>query len=772
MDYKKEYNERKAAVIELLRGCINFYTGLEKAEQVSTLEDLESNVKNGRFSIVVVGQFSAGKSTFLNSLMGEKYLPSFTTETTATVNFLRSVNESPTGQPLIRVNYKGRDKEECDDVTLENIEKFVSTRGDNVAQKIESVEVFLDSPYLNDGVSLVDSPGLNGVLEGHEQITNDQIDRSHAAIFMFNAKQPGSKTDYEKLNHLLKRCNSVLIVLNQKDLIKESEQTMEEVVDTLKKNYSKWFDTKDLPEIFPISAYQALVARSARSLDYNGKDNFSESERKQLLDSSEIEKFEDRLTRYLTQGEKARKELLSPMEKVRTFLRETEASLSERIEELTNTTDADEVRLQISQLKDELDSVNTQLEKKKSGVRLKVGEILRDAERTIKVKASDEKYKCINEINGAEDLEDLENNTRIYINRIYSRYAFIWDEVSEEADRRFHELIETEYSEYALSIVERLQQQEKDNGFEIKKKKTMDQGYFDMDLDIDDWLTKRAAIQQEINQSEERLSDLQIKELQANKAQRRLEKLEQSRERLREEKFAETQLLGARPSVETYTVTEKREIGGVRGLIKAVWDGDPYKHVTKTEKDFSARKEYDLCKKEIDARYNSKAEDLEREIRRLESIDASAAALDAKREENRKQRLLQEIEELKAEHQAKMAKEQRRKQRAAEAYVESLIEDIEKENLSQLYQALRNSKTAMTNAALDVLKLELTEVINRKKEDIELRERQLSASQEERNQIIEQLSAQRQELTPLMNEADSCFELINGTQVDTIQRKQ
>lgn len=400
-----------------------------------------------------------------------------------------------------------------------------------------------------------------------------------------------------------------------------------------------------------------------------------------------------------------------------------------------------------------------------------MGEILRDAERTIKVKASDEKYKCINEINGAEDLEDLEHNTRIYINRIYSRYAFIWDEVSEEADRRFHELIETEYSEYALSIVERLQQQEKDNGFEIKKK-TMDQGYFDMDLDIDDWLTKRAAIQQEINQSEERLSDLQIKEIQANKAQKKREKLEQSRERLREEKFAETQLLGARPDVVTYTTPETQKRGGLLGLLQWAFTGDRDKSVTKTKRDFSDREYYDQCRKEIDARFNSKAEDLEREIRRLESIDASAAALDAKREENRKQRLLQEIEELKAEHQAKMAKEQRRKQRAAEAYVESLIEDIEKENLSQLYQALRNSKTAMTNAALDVLKLELTEVINRKKEDIELRERQLSASQEERNQIIEQLSAQRQELTPLMNEADSCFELINGTQVDTIKRKQ
>ena len=50
------------------------------------------------FSIVTVGEFSAGKSTFLNALMHKAVLPSFSTETTATVNFLRHKDMAEPGQ--------------------------------------------------------------------------------------------------------------------------------------------------------------------------------------------------------------------------------------------------------------------------------------------------------------------------------------------------------------------------------------------------------------------------------------------------------------------------------------------------------------------------------------------------------------------------------------------------------------------------------------------------------------------------------------------------
>ena len=102
MDYKSLYFERKKHVLELLGETMNFYITQNNADKSSALNDLMQSVEKGTFSIVVVGQFSSGKSTFLNALMGEKYLPSFTTETTATINFLRSVKESPTQKPLIK----------------------------------------------------------------------------------------------------------------------------------------------------------------------------------------------------------------------------------------------------------------------------------------------------------------------------------------------------------------------------------------------------------------------------------------------------------------------------------------------------------------------------------------------------------------------------------------------------------------------------------------------------------------------------------------------
>lgn len=54
---------------------------------METVKQLTADVENDEFTIVLVGEFSSGKSTFLNALMGEKILPSFSNETTATVNF-------------------------------------------------------------------------------------------------------------------------------------------------------------------------------------------------------------------------------------------------------------------------------------------------------------------------------------------------------------------------------------------------------------------------------------------------------------------------------------------------------------------------------------------------------------------------------------------------------------------------------------------------------------------------------------------------------------
>ena len=88
-DYKQVYTQRKNEVTAFLAQSIQEVRALGRSDEAQSLQVLMDNVEKDVFSIVVVGEFSAGKSTFLNAMMHKRVLPSNSGETTATVNFLR-----------------------------------------------------------------------------------------------------------------------------------------------------------------------------------------------------------------------------------------------------------------------------------------------------------------------------------------------------------------------------------------------------------------------------------------------------------------------------------------------------------------------------------------------------------------------------------------------------------------------------------------------------------------------------------------------------------
>ncbi len=85
MSYLNEYKQRKEAICSLLGRASSIFKNIDEQDSKS-LEELQKITAEGKFSVVVAGQFSSGKSTFLNALMCEKYLPSFTKKTTASIN--------------------------------------------------------------------------------------------------------------------------------------------------------------------------------------------------------------------------------------------------------------------------------------------------------------------------------------------------------------------------------------------------------------------------------------------------------------------------------------------------------------------------------------------------------------------------------------------------------------------------------------------------------------------------------------------------------------
>ncbi len=163
--------------------------------------------------------------------------------------------------------------------------------------------------------------------------------------------------------------SSILLLLNKIDTIKVSEgETVETVIDKLKENYKKVYpDVKTIPEIWPVAAYPALIARSAQNnFDYNGKNgNFTKEEKEKLEERSQMKAFEDRLWKFLTQGEKAKQELLAPVRQLIAQLSEIEGNIKIQLDVLNGSVDHDSIREQILELDKKREGLQDKLDRRK-----------------------------------------------------------------------------------------------------------------------------------------------------------------------------------------------------------------------------------------------------------------------------------------------------------------------------------------------------------------------------------------------------------------------
>lgn len=415
--YFEQHEERKNKIMKLLDDVSQYLAEQEHGDDADALRKLREDMEQGLFSIVLIGEFSAGKSTFLNALMHKRILPSYKKETTATVNFLRHQSKAPNGEKGL-VYYRNGEVKELTTLDVETLEKFVSTRGDNeqatIAKTVEKVDLFLESKLLEDGVMLVDSPGLNGVAENLEAITKRQIKESHACIFMFSADHPGTRTDFDTLRDLRQQCGRIFIVLNKIDTIKKEEhETVESIVEALKNSYRKQFPDAKLPEIYPVAAEQALIARDESHEVHPDTD----AKCKEIEKASRMEEFEDRLFRYLVNGEKAREQFQAPLGRAILLLQNQREELDAQIEALSNTQSMEELTKQKEEFEDKI----AELEKERKDSIKPLQERFQRVMRDFKDKSVDMCERITNNIKNESDAIEEVDELKEYAQRIPSK---------------------------------------------------------------------------------------------------------------------------------------------------------------------------------------------------------------------------------------------------------------------------------------------------------------------------------------------------------------
>ncbi|WP_428269569.1 dynamin family protein [Haliangium sp.] len=195
--------------------------------------------------VTVMGEFSSGKSTFVNAFIGHDVAPTGITPTTATINILKYGRE-----PGGRISYR--------DGTIETLawdQLFDALHGldDARARSVDVVEILYPLAQL-ERVNIVDTPGLNSILPEHEQVARGFIGRADAVIWVFTAGQAGKASEREALGSIRDEGKRVLGVLNKMDQLAPAEVT--QLVDYVRAELGELVE-----HIVPVSARAALEHR-------------------------------------------------------------------------------------------------------------------------------------------------------------------------------------------------------------------------------------------------------------------------------------------------------------------------------------------------------------------------------------------------------------------------------------------------------------------------------------------------------------------------------
>lgn len=205
---------------------------------LSDITDVSEKNRSKIFRIAVIGEFSQGKSTLLNALLGEEIQPAREIPCSGTVTVLKHGK-----QKRVICRYRdGREEEipfsEYQQRASISEDAAISCLSDELAQS-EIEEIIFEHPDLelcSSGVEIVDSPGLNEHPE-RTAITHKLLENTDAVIFLTNATRSLTLGERDLLQELRTKLNggkdtepadNIFVVGNFMDLVR-TEKGREQV---------------------------------------------------------------------------------------------------------------------------------------------------------------------------------------------------------------------------------------------------------------------------------------------------------------------------------------------------------------------------------------------------------------------------------------------------------------------------------------------------------------------------------------------------------------
>ena len=264
-----DYKKKVTALTDDLQRIQKISAELKMNDSAKRLGSITARLGEEVFKLVIVGEFSRGKSTFVNALLRRKILPAFKNPTTAVISKIVYGEK-----PDYKVYYKGQTAPQR--LTEESFKKMIAAKEPDESDKdslkeyakiqeffssIDHAEISYPLEFCKDHVEVVDTPGTNDLNVGRMEITYGYLNHADAVILMLSATQPLSKSESEFLRERIlgNQIHDIFFVISHKDDLSDAEG--KQVEDFIRNNLKKILppDVSLNNRIFLVSGLGALA---------------------------------------------------------------------------------------------------------------------------------------------------------------------------------------------------------------------------------------------------------------------------------------------------------------------------------------------------------------------------------------------------------------------------------------------------------------------------------------------------------------------------------
>lgn len=228
--------------LQEVRTTVEQFNILPLHRQVEACETLLT--ENQFIDIAILGQFKAGKTSFINSLIGQPVLTVGVIPVTTVITRITRVQYG--ARERVRVQFIDGTHIE---IALQDIENFISeSKNPANAKNVAVVDVELPLFERYHGLRLVDTPGLGSAYKYNTATSEEWLPKVGAAIVAISAERPLSESDIQLIRELMDYTPEIVLLLTKADLLSSDQQA--EVVKFLNKTTQKEFN-----RTFPIYLY-------------------------------------------------------------------------------------------------------------------------------------------------------------------------------------------------------------------------------------------------------------------------------------------------------------------------------------------------------------------------------------------------------------------------------------------------------------------------------------------------------------------------------------